>query len=191
MSIALLSAGSSDLELLHSHTGHGGVDGVPSLVFSAMFRWNAMPTPSMTARRIAHPMALLRMIFAPPRTEIAPPVMKPLMMAFHESCFFLSTRQDSVFWVCYKSGVQLYLMPCTAQAKVEKTPPHTPKFPPRTGARALMAVTAPIRRSPYGELLWVGQIRNLLAGWRRSCRNPLIPCHTAPPIAYRWLASHI
>lgn len=36
-------------------------------------------------------------------------------------------------------------------------PPQTPKFPPRTGARALIAVMAPMRRSPYGEL--------------RNCRN--------------------
>lgn len=28
-------------------------------------------------------------------------------------------------------------------------PPHTPKFPPITGARAFMADIDPIRRSPY------------------------------------------
>jgi hypothetical protein len=38
---------------------------------------------------------------------------------------------------------------------------------PNTGARALIAVRAPIRRSPYGEF-----------------RKPFTPCHTAPPIAY-------
>jgi hypothetical protein len=50
-----------------------------------------------------------------------------------------------------------HLMPFTAQSNVENRPPHTPKLPPRTGARALMAVTAPMRRSPYGELLHVSQ----------------------------------
>ena len=41
-----------------------------------------------------------------------------------------------------------HLMPFTAQSNVENSPPQTPKFPPRTGARALMAVIAPMRRSP-------------------------------------------
>jgi hypothetical protein len=50
------------------------------------------------------------------------PVKKPAMMAFHGSSFFR--------------------MPLTAQSKDEKSPPQTPKLPPRTGARALMAVSA-------------------------------------------------
>jgi hypothetical protein len=37
---------------------------------------------------------------------------------------------------------QAYRMPFTAQSKVEKRPPQTPKLPPRTGERALMAVIA-------------------------------------------------
>ena len=41
-----------------------------------------------------------------------------------------------------------------------------PKFPPNTGALALIAVIAPILLSPMGLL-----------------RNPLIPCHIVPPIA--------
>jgi len=70
-------------------------------------------------------------------------------------------------------------MPFTAQSNVENIPPHTPKFPPSTGARAFIAVNArrsisliflqkanhgyspPILRSPYGLFLY-----------------PLIPCHT-------------
>lgn len=64
-------------------------------------------------------------------------------------------------------GSSFLLIPLTAQSKVENSPPHTPKFPPRTGARALIAVTAPIRLSPYGEF-----------------RKPLTPCHTAPPIPW-------
>lgn len=53
------------------------------------------------------------------------------------------------------------------QSKELNMPPQTPKFPPNTGARALIAEMAPIRRSPYGEF-----------------RKPFTPCHTAPPIAY-------
>lgn len=59
-------------------------------------------------------------------------------------------------------------MPLTAQSNVENNPPQTPKFPPSTGALALIAVRAPILRSPYGLL-----------------RNPFTPCHTDPPIAYK------
>jgi hypothetical protein len=46
-----------------------------------------------------------------------------------------------------------YLTPLTAQSNVENKPPQTPKLPPKTGALALTAVTAPSRLSPYGELL--------------------------------------
>ena len=35
-----------------------------------------------------------------------------------------------------------YRIPLTAQSKVENMPPQTPKLPPSTGARALMAVIA-------------------------------------------------
>jgi hypothetical protein len=75
-----------------------------------------------------------------------PPVKNPAVIAFHGSSFCL--------------------YPFTAQSKDENNPPQTPKFPPKTGARALMADTEPIRRSPRGEL-----------------RAPLIPCHIPPPIA--------
>lgn len=56
------------------------------------------------------------------------PVMKPAMMAFHGSSF------------CR--------MPLTAQSNVENMPPQTPKLPPNTGARALIAPNDPTRRSP-------------------------------------------
>ena len=39
--------------------------------------------------------------------------------------------------------------PFTAQSKVENNPPQTPKFPPKTGARAFMADMEPSSRSPY------------------------------------------
>lgn len=45
-------------------------------------------------------------------------------------------------------GSSFFLIPLAAQSKVEKSPPQTPKFPPSTGARALIAVMAPMRRSP-------------------------------------------
>ena len=120
-----------------------------------------MPTPSITASRHAQPIALLRALFQPPRTANAPPVKNPAIMALYGSSFFRT--------------------PFTAQSNVENRPPchcqtlhgasrtgqttQTPKFPPSTGARALIAVTAPIRRSPYGEF-----------------RKPFTPCQTAPPM---------
>jgi hypothetical protein len=64
-------------------------------------------------------------------------------------------------------GSSFFLIPLIAQSNVENKPPQTPKFPPSTGARAFIAVRAPILRSPYGEL-----------------RKPFTPCQTAPPIAY-------
>lgn len=65
-------------------------------------------------------------------------------------------------------GSSFFRIPLMAQSNVENNPPQTPKLPPRTGARALIAVMAPIRRSPYGLFL-----------------NPFTPCQTAPPIAYQ------
>jgi len=52
--------------------GIGG-GGSSFVVFSAIIRWNPIPTPSMTARRIAQPMAPFRMARAPPRTAREPP----------------------------------------------------------------------------------------------------------------------
>jgi hypothetical protein len=63
------------------------------------------------------------------RAAKQPPVMKPEIMAFQASSF---CRQ-----------------PLTAQSNVENMPPHTPKLPPVTGARALMVEIAPTRRSPF------------------------------------------
>lgn len=77
--------------------------------------------------------------------------------------FHLIRRED----ILALYGSSFFLTPFTAQSNVENSPPQTPKLPPNTGARALIAVSAPIRRSPYGEFL-----------------NPFTPCHTAPPIAY-------
>lgn len=51
----------------------GGGAGGCKAVFSAIIRENPMPTPSMTASRIAQPMALFRMARAPPRTASEPP----------------------------------------------------------------------------------------------------------------------
>ena len=58
-----------------------------------------------------------------------PPVMNPAMIAFHGSSFCLT--------------------PFTAQSNVENNPPQTPKLPPKTGARALMAANDPINLSPW------------------------------------------
>ena len=65
---------------------------------------------------------------------------------------------------CYNT---FFRTPLTAQSNVLNMPPHIPKLPPNTGALAFIAVIAPIRRSPRGEF-----------------RNPLTPCHNAPPMAW-------
>lgn len=100
----------------------GGGGGISSFVLSAIIRWKPIPTPSITAKRIAHPMAPFRIALGPPRTASAPPVKNPAMMAFQGSSFLRT--------------------PLTAQSNVENMPPHTPKLPPRTGARAFIAVIA-------------------------------------------------
>jgi hypothetical protein len=117
-----------------------------SFVLPAIIFWNPMPTPSITASSTAQPIAPFRICLGPPRTASAPPVKKPAMMLFHGSSFFR--------------------IPLTAQSNVLKRPPHTPKLPPRTGARILIAVMAPTRLSPYGLFL-----------------NPLMPCQIVPPMA--------
>lgn len=101
-----------------------------------------MPTPSMTAKRIAHPIAPFRIARGPPRTASAPPVKKPAMMAFQGSSFLRT--------------------PLTAQSKVENMPPQTPKLPPRTGARALIAVRAVMLLDGW-RWIWM-----LVAKWRTS-----------------------
>jgi hypothetical protein len=100
----------------------GGGGGSSKRVFSAIILWKPMPTPSMTAKRMAQPIAPFLIALGPPRTARAPPVKKPAMIAFHGSSFFRT--------------------PLTAQSKLLNMPPHTPKLPPRTGARALIAVIA-------------------------------------------------
>lgn len=44
------------------------------MVFSAIMRPIAIPTPSITARSTAQPIALFRIALAPPRTAREPPV---------------------------------------------------------------------------------------------------------------------
>lgn len=131
-----------------------GGSGASSLVFSAIMRPKAMPTPSITASRTAHPMALFLIAFAPPRIASAPPVRKPPKIAFHGSSFFLKTVRGLPTYIGIPDNTGfMYLMPFTAQSKLLNSPPQTPKLPPRTGARAFRAVSAPMRRSPCGELL--------------------------------------
>lgn len=60
--------------------GIGG-GGSSFVVFSAIILWKPIPTPSMTARRMAQPMAPLRMARAPPRTAKDPPCPKLLASA--------------------------------------------------------------------------------------------------------------
>lgn len=144
-----------------------GGGGGSNRVFSAIMRWKPMPTPSMTASRIAQPMAPLRTALAPPRTASEPPVKKPAMIAFQGSSFLLL-----VGWVSegYKGVLEelrraLYRIPLTAQSNVEKRPPHTPKFPPNMGARALMAVIAGLECQDLG---WEEKRKQVLPPMRRS-----------------------
>jgi len=75
-----------------------------------------------------------------------PPVSAPATIAFHGSS------------VCRHSA--------TTQSNADHSPPKAPKFPPVTGARALMDEMAPRMRSPRGVFL-----------------APLTPCQNPPPIA--------
>lgn len=56
--------------------------------------------------------------------------------------FLLATRTISRGGESGRRCYGAYRMPLTAQSNVENMPPQTPKLPPRTGARALMAVRA-------------------------------------------------
>ncbi len=145
-------------------------------MFSAIILWNPIPTPSITASKHAHPIAEFRAAFAPPRIANAPPVKKPAITVYLVSPFSITSafppslpkvQPPKIVWhVLALYGSSFFLTPLTAQSNVENRPPQTPKFPPNTGARAFIAVSAPILRSPYGLF-----------------RNPFTPCHTAPPIA--------
>jgi hypothetical protein len=113
---------SASLPSLPADEFDGGGGGNSNFVPSAIILWKPMLTPSMTASKTAHPIAPLRIARGPPRTASEPPVKKPAMMAFHGSSFFRT--------------------PLTAQSNVLNMPPQTPKLPPSTGARALIAVRA-------------------------------------------------
>lgn len=140
-----------------------------SLVFSAIILWNPIPTPSITPKKMAHMIAEFLAAFIPPRMASAPPVKKPAMTRKERQRPSLQAhimRRRGSINILALYGSSFFLIPLIAQSNVENIPPQTPKFPPNTGARALIAVIAPIRRSPYGLF-----------------RNPLTPCQTAPPIA--------
>ncbi|GFZ48746.1 hypothetical protein JCM24511_06495 [Saitozyma sp. JCM 24511] len=51
-------------------------------------------------------------------------------------------------------GSSFWRYPFTAQSNDENRPPQTPKLPPRTGARALMAERDPTKRSPCLASEW-------------------------------------
>jgi hypothetical protein len=138
-----------------------------SRVFSAIILWNPIPTPSITASKHAHPIAEFLAALYPPLIANAPPVKNPAITV-KLSAPAIPWQTNICHWrhILALYGSSFFLTPLTAQSNVEKSPPQTPKLPPNTGARALIAVRAPIRRSPYGEF-----------------RKPFTPCHTAPPIA--------
>jgi len=97
-------------------------------VFSAIMRWKPMPTPSMTASRIAQPIAPLRTALAPPRTASEPPVKKPAMIAFQGSSFLLLVGWVSEDYKGALEGVAAGTIPNSLDGAVEcreETTPHT------------------------------------------------------------------
>ena len=138
----------------------GGGGGSSNRVFSAIIRWNPIPTPSMTASKIAHPIAPLRIARGPPRTANAPPVKNPAIMAFQGSSFFRT--------------------PLTAQSNVLNMPPHTPKLPPSTGARALIAVIAIIHPSVSSSRVDLEVIRVITSYSSLAVRTIPKSFHTMP-----------
>jgi hypothetical protein len=123
-----------------------------------------MPTPSITARRTAQPIALFRIERKPPRTASEPPcVLLDTLDTFMDrrDTYCKEACNDRVPRVFFSSNsrlvndhfLQLFSLsthPFSAQSYVENNPPQTPKFPPNTGALAFIAVRAPILLSPYG-----------------------------------------
>jgi len=95
---------------------------VSNLVFSAIILWKPIPTPSMTASRIAHPIAPFLTARGPPRTASAPPVKNPAIMAFHGSSFLLSNYQPNSD---YSLSI-LSLLPNTLDSAVECREESTP-----------------------------------------------------------------
>lgn len=67
-----------------------------NLVFSAIILWKPIPTPSMTARRHAQPMAALRAALKPPRTAREPPVKKPAITVRRVSLCFSYLRRHAL-----------------------------------------------------------------------------------------------
>lgn len=118
-----------------------------------MYRFNAIPTPSITARIIPPIMKFVRTWRQPPRTASVPPVIAPERMAFH--------------------GSSVFLIDLTAQSYALNIPPHVPKFPPNVGALNLTAERTPAQRSPWGEL------RNPLILYQID--PPMAPIANAPP----------
>lgn len=105
-----------------------GGGGGSNRVFSAIMRWKPMPTPSMTASRIAQPMAPLRTALAPPRTASEPPVKKPAMIAFQGSSFLLLVGWVSEGYKGMLEGVAAGTIPNSLDGAVEcrkETTPHT------------------------------------------------------------------
>ena len=125
-----------------------------------------MPTPSITASKQPHIMPDVSICFRPPRIASALPVKNPAPTEYVQPLSPLKFKHQGHSLAFH--GSSFFLIPFIAQSNVENNPPHTPKLPPSTGARALIAVRAPILLSPTGLFL-----------------KPLTPCQTAPPIAYR------
>jgi hypothetical protein len=84
----------------------GGQILTSSLVFSAMTLCNPIPTPSITAKNIAHIIAPFRAAFKPPLIASEPPVRKPAMIELYGSSFFLMplTAQSNVLNYAMISG---------------------------------------------------------------------------------------
>lgn len=113
-----------------SDGGACGGSGTSRRVFSAIILWNPIPTPSITARRHAHPIAEFRAAFAPPLIARAPPVKNPAMTV--EFCQHWSkpsqptpmsydgpnVQRTGIIWILLLS----YSLHCTVKRREQPTP---------------------------------------------------------------------
>ena len=156
-----------------------------------------MPTPSMTARRMAQVMAPLRIDLKPPRTASDPPVKKPAMIAFQGSSFFriLSDSQlmASIKWLRKHVPLDRAVI-CREKSSpdAEVASQHwCSRFHGRDCADSPFAVGAISGERRFGQrfrrddtyFCWVVSDKSLSIASHRTNLKPFTPCQTAPPMA--------
>ncbi len=91
-------------------------------VFSAIILCIPIPAPSITASRIAHPMAEFRAALTPPLTASAPPVRKPAMTVPDNQLQPEATVLMELTNLLALQGSSFRRTPLTAQSKLENKP---------------------------------------------------------------------